>query len=57
MILVGGTIGASSTILLIIITALAGSILLKTQGFRTLNNIQKSLEMNKPIDSDILEAL
>lgn len=39
-ILVGGQIGVVTTLALILVTAIIGSILLRIQGFNTLNNIQ-----------------
>ena len=40
---VGGIIGALNTVMLIILTALAGTALLRSQGLATINEIQQTL--------------
>ena len=46
---VGGSIGASNTVLLVIITAFIGSYLLKQQGLSTLKKVQQvTLQGNNP---------
>lgn len=57
MIIVGNAIGAFTTILLIIITALIGVILLRRQGWQTFNNIRKSLKNNNSVAVAVLSGL
>lgn len=56
MITVGSYIGAFSTILLIIITALIGSFLLKQQGWQTFNKIQSSIAKAQSPNLAVLEG-
>ena len=56
MIAVGSVIGALSTILLVILTALIGSILVRKQGWITMDKIQASLQRNESINLELLEG-
>ncbi len=57
LIQVGGWIGVIPTILLIIITAIAGSYLLHYQGISTLRNIQIAFSQNQLPAQELLEGL
>lgn len=57
LIKVGETIGALSTILLIILTALLGSFLLKYQGIITLNKAQQQIQQGIMPTTQLLEGV
>lgn len=51
---VGGLIGAASTIAIVVLTALAGSVLLRRQGISTLNHAKQDLEAGQvPVEQVI----
>lgn len=55
--LVGGTIGILPTILLVLLTAVLGSILLQQQGIATLQRVQQALERGEVPTNALLEGL
>ncbi len=57
LISVGESIGGSSTILLVVITALIGSTLLKQQGFSTLVKVQKKTMNGQTPAFEMLEGV
>ncbi len=57
LIQVGSAIGAFTTILLIIATAVIGAYLLRLQGISTLNRVQSSLQRHEVPAIEILEGL
>lgn len=57
LIQVGRAIGAGSTIVLVILTALAGSWLLRVQGLRTVARVQEALARNELPAQELLEGL
>ncbi len=54
---VGESIGGFSTILLVIITALIGSILLKQQGFSTLRKVQEKTAQGQTPAFEVMEGV
>ncbi len=54
---VGNAIGGFSTVLLVIITALIGSTLLKQQGFSTLRKMQEKTQQGQPPAFEMLEGV
>ena len=54
---VGGLIGAWSTILVVILTAMSGIWLLKRQGLQTLRNAQARVERDQVPAYELMEAL
>jgi len=54
---VGGRVGVLNTILMIIITALIGAWLLRSQGLQTLQRAQKSLNQNVFPASEVFDGL
>ncbi|MBE8190067.1 MAG: FxsA family protein [Candidatus Thioglobus sp.] len=54
---VGSAIGGFSTVLLVIITALIGSILLKSQGFSTLKKMQEKTAKGQAPAFEMLEGV
>ena len=54
---VGGRIGVSNTILMIIITAVIGTWLLRSQGLQTLHRAQESLNQNVFPVSEVFDGL
>lgn len=56
MIAVGSVIGPLATILLIILTALIGSILFRKQGWITIYKIQTALARNESVNLELLEG-
>jgi UPF0716 protein FxsA len=54
---VGSRIGAASTILLIIFTAMLGAVLLRIQGITTLARVQQSLNQGKLPATDLVGGL
>ncbi len=54
---VGEAIGGFSTVLLVVITALIGSILLKQQGFSTLSRAQQSMAQGQTPAFEMLEGV
>ena len=54
---VGGAIGGFLTVLLVIITALIGSVLLKQQGFSTLRKVQEKSMQGQTPAFEMLEGL
>lgn len=54
---VGNRIGAFNTICLILLTALAGTSLLRQQGLSTLARVQESTEQGKLPASELIEGL
>ncbi|HEB63460.1 MAG TPA: membrane protein FxsA [Gammaproteobacteria bacterium] len=57
LIQVGSVIGAFYTILLIILTAIAGAFLLRIQGLATLRRVQEAVAMGKVPAMELLEGL
>ena len=57
LIRVGANIGASNTILIIILTGVAGAYLARIQGFTVLRNIQKNLEKGNMPTEEMLDGL
>lgn len=56
-VVVGGTIGILPTILLVLLTAILGSILLQQQGIATLQRVQQALERGEVPTDALLEGL
>lgn len=54
---VGGYIGAFNTIVLILLTALIGTILLRQQGLATLTRVQQSLDQGRLPAGELVEGL
>ncbi|MCY4191354.1 MAG: FxsA family protein [Rhodospirillaceae bacterium] len=54
---VGGSIGAWPTIALVILTAIAGSIMLRAQGRTALARARDKIERNEPPVTDILDGI
>ncbi len=54
---VGGAIGAWPTIALVILTAIAGSIMLREQGRTALARARDKMERNEPPVTDMLEGI
>ena len=56
-ILVGGEIGVVTTIALVLLTAIAGSILLRVQGFSTLNRIQMKMQAEEVPGEELINGV
>ena len=56
LIQVGGVIGAFSTVLLVVLTAVIGAYLLRQQGFATLQRVRENLEQGELPAVGILEG-
>ena len=56
-ILVGGQIGVFPTLGMILLTAILGSILLRIQGFATLNRIQQKAELGELPGEDLVNGV
>jgi UPF0716 protein FxsA len=56
-VLVGSQIGVLATIALVILTAIAGSILLRWQGFAALTRIQKELAMHRVPGKELVQGV
>ena len=56
LIQVGGVIGALSTVLLVVLTAVVGAYLLRQQGFATLQRARESLERGEVPAGGLLEG-
>jgi UPF0716 protein FxsA len=54
---IGSRIGAPSTIILIVLTAVLGAFLLRIQGIATLARVHQSLEQGKLPATELLEGL
>ena len=57
LIKIGGTIGAFNTVLIILVTALVGAYLTKSQGFIVINRIQQALNEGRMPGSELLHGL
>ena len=57
LIKLGGFIGALNTILIVILTAIVGGYLAKTEGTRTFTQIRLNLHQGKIPTEDLLDAL
>lgn len=57
LIKVGSAIGALPTILLVVVTAIVGTMLLKQQGLATLNRYQQSIMQGKIPAQELVEGL
>ncbi|MGD2056482.1 MAG: FxsA family protein [Gammaproteobacteria bacterium] len=57
LILVGGWIGALPTVLLVVLTAVAGAALARHQGFATLQRLQATLERGETPAIELLEGV
>jgi UPF0716 protein FxsA len=57
LIKVGSAIGALPTILLVVVTAIAGTMLLKQQGMATLNRYQQNVMQGKIPAQELVEGL
>jgi UPF0716 protein FxsA len=57
LIKVGSAIGALPTILLVVVTAIVGTMLLKQQGLATLNRYQQNLMQGKIPAQELVEGL
>ena len=54
---IGTYIGAGNTIMIIILTGMAGAYLARLQGLLVIQNIQKSLQLGKMPSEDMLDGL
>jgi len=54
---VGGRIGAVNTILMVVLTAMAGASLLRRQGIQTLNRVQESFSRNVFPVTEVFDGL
>ena len=57
IILVGGAVGALTTVLLVIVTAFIGSFLVKQQGFVTLQKAQQAISSGQEAGFELLEGV
>lgn len=57
LIKIGGMIGAFNTVLIILVTAIAGAYLTKSQGFIVINKIQQALNEGRMPGSELLHGL
>ncbi|MEM7288937.1 MAG: FxsA family protein [Pseudomonadota bacterium] len=56
-ILIGGQIGVLTTLALILVTAVMGTILLRVQGLQTLNSIQKKTDAGEVPGEDMINGV
>ena len=54
---VGGIIGSLNTIILVILTGLAGAYLARLQGMQTMHRVRSSLQMGRVPAEELLDAL
>ena len=54
---VGGRIGVWNTVLIVVVTAMIGTWLLRQQGFRTLRRVQESLDRNILPVSELFDGM
>jgi len=57
LIKIGGVIGAFNTVLIILVTAIVGAYLTKSQGFIVINRIQLALKEGRMPGSELLHGL
>lgn len=57
LIKIGGMIGAFNTVLIILVTAIVGAYLTKSQGFIVINRIQQALNEGRMPGSELLHGL